>query len=112
MEEEVDIFTTGILVQEVLNGIIGSGMREKIRADLDRFILVMPTLETHVLASEIYDGCRKNGIVIRSIVDCLVAALALQHNLSVLENNRDYPSIAKVFPLKIEPTNHWGYRLS
>lgn len=102
LQEEVDIFTTGIIIQEVLCGIKKQAERAAVKGDLDRFILVTPSLHTHVQAAEIYDGCRKNGMTIRSSIDCLIASLALEHDLRVLENDRDYSSIAKVFPLKIE----------
>ena len=102
LDDEVDIFITGIITQEILNGIKERSVRDEVKRDLDRFILIMPTLGTHVQAAEIYDGCRKKGITIRSIIDCLIASLAIEYELAVLENDRDYTFIAKVFPLQIQ----------
>jgi predicted nucleic acid-binding protein len=98
---EVDIFTTGLIVQEVLSGIRNKRERERVRTDFGRFILLMPTLDAHVAAAGIFDGCRKKGYTVRSVVDCLVAALALEYDLEILENDRDYRHIAQVFPLRI-----------
>jgi predicted nucleic acid-binding protein len=102
LNEEADIFTTGIIIQELLNGIKERKQRDEVKGDMDRFVLIMPSLKTHVRAAEIFDGCRKKGITIRSIVDCLIASLAMEHDLPVLENDRDYKWISKAFPLKIE----------
>jgi predicted nucleic acid-binding protein len=102
LHDEVDMFTTGIIVQELLNGIKLRKQRAEINDELKRFMLIMPSLNTHVQAAEIFDGCRKKGITLRSPVDCLIASLALEYDLPVLENDRDYTHIAQVFPLKIQ----------
>lgn len=101
MNDEVDVFTTGIIVQELLNGIKEKKERAVIRQEMERFVMIMPSLTTHVQAAEIFGGCKKKGITIRSLVDCLIASLALEYDLSILENDRDFNQIATVFPLKI-----------
>ena len=100
LAEETDIFTTGLIVQEVLSGIKTNDERVNVRKELDRFIVVMPTIGTHVEAADIFDSCRKKGYTIRSAVDCLIAALALEYDLTILEKDRDYTHISRVFPLK------------
>lgn len=100
LAEEIDIFTTGLIVQEVLSGIKRKKERDSVVAELNRFIRISPTLETHVAAAEIFDTCRKKGYTIRSVIDCLIAALALEYDLTVLENDRDYAHIARVTRLK------------
>ena len=102
LDNENDLFTSGIIVQELLTGIKDKRTRNSVKKDLEAFITVMPSLGTHVQAAEIYDGCRKRGITVRSIVDCLVAAIAIEYDLSVLQSDRDYQGIAQVFPLKLE----------
>jgi predicted nucleic acid-binding protein len=105
LQDEVDLFTTGFIVQEVLSGIKTTKDRKEVKSDLDAFLLVMPSLSTHVHAAEIFDGCRKKGFKIRNSVDCLIASLAIEYDLKVLENDRDYRNISRVFPLKIEEHN-------
>ena len=102
LDNEIDLFTTGIIVQEILTGIKEKRTRNSVKKDLEGFITVMPSLGTHAQAAEIFDGCRKKGQTIRSIVDCLVAALAIEYDLYVLQSDRDYHGIAQVFPLKLE----------
>ena len=101
LNTEVDLFTSGIIVQELLTGIQEKRIRNEVKKDLELFITVMPSLGTHVRAAEIFDGCRKKGITIRSIVDCLVAALAIEYDLTVLHSDRDYKWISQVYPLKV-----------
>lgn len=102
LEEEIDLFTTGVIAQELLHGVKNKRARHQLISELERFILIMPTLDTHIRAAEIYDACRKKGITIRGIIDCLIAALALEYGLSLLAKDRDYAKIAQVFPLKME----------
>lgn len=102
LDDEIDVFISGIIVQEILTGIKEKRTRNEVKKDLEFFITVMPSLGTHVQAAEIYDGCRKNGITIRSIVDCLVAAIAIEYDLKVLQSDRDYEGISQVYPLKLE----------
>lgn len=102
IDNEIDLFTTGIIIQEILTGIKAKKTRNSVKKDLERFITVMPSRGTHVQAAELFDGCRKKGKTIRSIVDCLVAALAMEYDLAVLQSDRDYDYIAQVFPLKLE----------
>ncbi|WP_309386692.1 type II toxin-antitoxin system VapC family toxin [Cerasicoccus frondis] len=100
LADEVDVFITGLIIQEILTGIKAKKDRAKVIKELSHFILINPTLETHIQAAEIFDACRKKGLTIRSIIDCLIAALALEYDLAVLEKGRDYSFIAEVFPLK------------
>ncbi|MEZ5276862.1 MAG: PIN domain nuclease [Opitutaceae bacterium] len=100
LAEETDVFITGLIVQEILSGVKESKDRAKVRKELEHFILINPTLETHIQAAEIFDACRKKGFTIRSIIDCLIASLALEFDLAILENDKDYAFISRVFPLK------------
>lgn len=98
---DTDIYSTGIILQEVLNGIKKKGERNDTIADFERFIIIQPSVQSHIEASEIFDRCRKNGLTIRSSVDCLIASLALEYDLLLLQNDRDYRLIAEVSPLRL-----------
>ena len=102
LEEEKDIFTTGIIVQEILSGIKEKKLRKEIKEDLERLVLIMPSLDTHISAAEIYDKCRKKGFNIRSGSDCLIAALAIEYDIGLLQKDRDFKFIAEVHPLKLQ----------
>lgn len=102
IESEEDVFTSGTIVQEVLSGIKEKRDRKLVLENFREFILIMPSLDTHIMAAEIYDSCRKKGYTIRSAVDCLIASLAIEYDLCLLHNDRDYHYIAKVFPLNLD----------
>ncbi len=55
-------------------------------------------------ASTIYFTCRRRGVTVRSLVDCLIAAVALRLDASVLHRDGDYPLIAQVIPLRLGST--------
>ncbi len=47
-------------------------------------------------AAHIYFKCRKQGITIRSSVDCLIAQCAIEHDLILLHNDGDFGQMAGV----------------
>ncbi len=55
--------------------------------------------EVFLEAVDLYRRARRAGLTIRSGVDCLIAACAIRHRLTVLHHDRDYPSPAKLSAL-------------
>jgi hypothetical protein len=53
-------------------------------------------------AAELYRSARRQGLTVRSSVDCLIAACALRHDLPVLQADRDFGLISKVAPLRVQ----------
>jgi predicted nucleic acid-binding protein len=51
-------------------------------------------------AARIYFDLRQQGLTVRSTLDCCIAVVALQHDLTLLHNDQDYERIASVRPLK------------
>ena len=98
---DTDIYSTGLIIQEVLSGIKKKRERQETRSDLERFIIIQPSIQNHFEAAEIFDSCRRKGLTIRSSIDCLTASLALEYDLLLLHNDRDFRSIAEVFPLRL-----------
>lgn len=50
-------------------------------------------------AACLHRAARRAGFTVRSGVDCLIAACAIRHGLTVLHKDRDYGVLAKVAPL-------------
>ncbi len=52
-------------------------------------------------AAAIYRTCRRRGATVRSLVDCLIASLALREDLELLHADADYEVIARCSPLRL-----------
>jgi hypothetical protein len=57
-------------------------------------------LELYVKAAAIYREGRRRGYTIRSAIDCLVAAIAIEHGVPVWHRDRDFSAIARYTPLR------------
>jgi predicted nucleic acid-binding protein len=94
------ILTTGLVLQELLQGFLGPKDRDQI---LDRFsaiALLIPDRNDHVQAAELRNRCRRGGIQIGTI-DALLAALCIRHDLTMLTSDNDFMQIAKHSTLRV-----------
>ena len=57
--------------------------------------------ETYIHASDIYRECRKKRITIRKTIDCLIGAIAIENDLTLLNNDIDFINMAKCVDLKL-----------
>jgi predicted nucleic acid-binding protein len=55
-------------------------------------------------AAAIYRTCRRAGETIRSLNECLIAAIAIRNDVPVLHHDRDFEVIVRHTPLKVVPT--------
>jgi predicted nucleic acid-binding protein len=51
-------------------------------------------------AARIYYDLRRQGLTVRSPIDCCIAQVALENNLLLLHNDRDFETIAQVRSLQ------------
>lgn len=97
-----DIVTCLPVVQEVLQGFAD----ERAHRISREAMLALPTVESPIgegvvlEAVDLYRAARRAGFTVRSSVDCLIAACALRHDLTVLHRDRDFPALARVSPLR------------
>jgi predicted nucleic acid-binding protein len=102
---EQDLFrfvTCGPIVQEVLQG-----LRPGPRSDAFReAFLAIPVvgdpipLDVYISAADIFRLGRRRGVTIRSSVDCLIAAIAIDRGIPVWHRDRDFASIARFTELE------------
>jgi hypothetical protein len=101
--ERGDLTTvTGVIRQEVLQG----ARSERQAGELGRLLSACASVEpvypeTYEHAADLYRRCRRGGRTVRGTVDCLVAALALEHGLPVLAHDRDFRTLAKRCGLRL-----------
>lgn len=50
-------------------------------------------------AARIYYDLRKQGLTVRSPIDCCIAQLALENQLLLIHDDRDFITISQVVPL-------------
>jgi predicted nucleic acid-binding protein len=97
-----DIVTCLPVVQEVLQGFTEEAAFRTAR----RAMLALPIVESPLRvavveeAVDLYRRARRAGLTIRSGADCLIAACAIRHDLTVLHADRDYPALARVSTLQ------------
>jgi predicted nucleic acid-binding protein len=100
--ERDDVLITGLIRCEVLVGFRSDSKFRRVRDSLDNYESLDDGEDAvRDRAIEIYRRCRKKGVTVRSLVGCLIAAAALEHDLPILHRDRDFDAIASVFPLRI-----------
>lgn len=96
---------TGTIVMELLAG----ARTEKQLTDLEHLLgraRLLPTEpEDFEDAALLYRTCRQNGVTIRTMSDCLIAATAIRCDQPVLHNDRDFVLLSQYTELRvIDPT--------
>lgn len=98
-DEHEEIATTGVIFQEVLQGIRAEADYERMRKVLWSALILQPReLSTYEVAAQLYRAARTAGLTIRRPNDCLIAALALEHGALLVHNDRDFVHLAQVEP--------------
>ena len=102
-EDMVRVVTCSPILQELLQGFEELPAHGRILTEL----LAVPRLtdpipvETYLSAADIYRLVRRKGHTIRSSVDCLIAAIAISHDVPVMHMDQDFDIIARFTPLRI-----------
>lgn len=96
-----DICICGVILTEVLQGIREDTDYTKILARFDSFLFLDLNRRTFMEAAQIYRTLRRRGITIRKPVDCMIAAVAIEHDIPLLHNDRDFDPIEKFCDLKV-----------
>ena len=91
--------------QEILQGIRDERAFRAVKEALDAAPFVEDPLGRRIFreAADLYRVARRQGLTVRSSVDCLIAACAIGNDLTVLHHDRDFPALAKVSVLKEQP---------
>src|SRR5437588_5807539 len=98
--EHEEIVTTGLVLQELLQGFHGPRARQEIIERFEKVPLVVPRLEDHIAAADLQNHCRRHGVQIDT-VDVLLAQLCIAHDLTMLTTDNDFTHLARHAPLKL-----------
>ena len=95
-----DLCLCGIVLTEVLQGIREDSEFKRTRDLLTNLILLPMEYSIFLRSAEIYRTLRKKGITIKKPVDCMIAAVAIENDIPLLHNDKDFISIEKHIGLK------------
>ena len=101
LNEEEDICTCGIILTEVLQGIREDEDYQRTSSRFDTFLFLPMNRQTFVRAAQLYRSLRRRGITIRKPVDCMIASVAIEHDIALLHNDRDFDPIETHCGLKV-----------
>ena len=98
LEQKAPYGITGVILQEILQGASSQTDFDQLYDYLitQRYYPPMDALNSYAKAAGLYRQCRQQGITIRSSVDCLIAQIAIEHQLILLHDDRDFVQLAKV----------------
>jgi predicted nucleic acid-binding protein len=98
LEGEDLVGTAPIILQEILQGADTTERFEYWRREFVGLMCYLPMdpIDTHVEAARLFASCRRAGKTPRSSNDCLIARIAVEHDVFLLEDDRDFKSIAAV----------------
>jgi predicted nucleic acid-binding protein len=94
------VVTTGLVLQELLQGFSGPKARQQLIERFASLPLVQPDREDHIAAAELRNACRRAGVQLGTI-DALIARLALRHELTLLTTDQDFVHAARHAPLRV-----------
>ena len=95
-----DICICGIILTEVLQGIRKNSEFNKTRDLFKNLIFLQMPYSVFLRAAEVYRGLRRKGITVRKSEDCMIASVALENDIPVLHNDKDFVPIEKHFGMK------------
>ena len=91
---------TSIIYQEVLQGAISERDFNQLKEYLatQRFFHPEDAKLSYESAAKLFFLCRRKGVTIRSTIDCVIAQIAIEHNLVLVHNDQDYLRIQSIAP--------------
>jgi predicted nucleic acid-binding protein len=100
LQGEDAVFTTGMILQELLQGFSAPKSRDRILAAFASLPLIIPDRIDHIDAAALKIKLRQKGVQAGTI-DVLLAQLCLRHRLSMLTLDADFAHMARFVPLAL-----------
>jgi len=94
------IVTTGLVLQELVQGFAGPRARKEIHQRFAALPLLVPDRRDYIDAAEVRNRCRRSGVQMGTI-DALLAQLCIRHELTLLTTDDDFTLAAKHCALKV-----------
>lgn len=100
LETGEGVFTTGLVLQELLQGFHGPKANGAIVERFSALPLLVPDRADHIEAADLRNACRRKGIQVGTI-DVLLAQLCRRHDLVMLTTDRDFELMAPHVDLRL-----------
>jgi predicted nucleic acid-binding protein len=94
------IVTTGLVLQELLQGFAGPRARKELVQRFAALPLLVPDRRDYIDAADLRNLCRRSGVQLGTI-DALLAQLCIRHNLTMLTTDGDFAMAAQHCALKV-----------
>lgn len=94
------VVTTGIVLQELLQGFGPPKARAQVISSFAALALVQPDREDDIAAADLRNRCRAAGVQLGTI-DALIAQLCIRHSLTLLTTDKDFLHAARHSKLKL-----------
>ena len=94
------VVTTGLILQELLQGFSGPRDRKTIIESFAALPFLIPDRRDHIEAAELRNMCRRAGVQLGTN-DALIAQLCVRNKLTLLTTANDFKYAAKQCPLRI-----------
>ena len=100
IESGETLLTTGLVLQELLQGFAGPKSRSEIVERFSALPLIVPDRADHIDGAGLRNHCRRKGVQIGTI-DALLAQLCIRHDLTLLTADEDFTRMAEHSRLKV-----------
>lgn len=100
LEHGETVVTTGLVLQELLQGFLGPRAKSQIISRFAALPLLQPDRTDHVAAAALRNLCRRAGLQVGTI-DALLAQLCVRHDLAMLSTDNDFRNIANHCRLRL-----------
>lgn len=101
-----DVFLTRFTQLELLQGSLNEREWTLLSSYLDTQDYIELTNHSWQSAARIFYDLRRQGLTVRSPIDCCIAQAALENDLLLIHNDRDFERIAQVRSLQ-----HFRFRI-
>jgi len=93
---------TEVVVMELLAGARDPAEETSLRRFVGGFsFLPLVGLGDYEHAADLFRRCRRQGVTVRTMTDCLIAAVAIRNDVPVLHADGDFDVLARHTPLRV-----------
>jgi predicted nucleic acid-binding protein len=100
LEGDEIVVTTGLVLQELLQGFAGPRARRDIIERFTALPMVSPDRQDHIDAAALRNACRRSGVQLGTI-DALLAQLCIRHGLTLLTTDSAFLHAASHSSLRV-----------